>query len=402
MGSQLYFSIHQQKFCLLRKERGQISFEQVGKHVKPLDIVLGKQAEIVTGLTSEEVILRHLTLKLKSKREIIAALPFQVENVLPYPAEELILLPALDMQKEQTEISLLASSKKALMSHLEKEGDSDIVSCIPLALFRYARHFYPDRESLFLQYENTFIVIENGKLCSFQTIRSGDAERVLALMQKKYPHIPSKPIERGEHWDFAIPVGLALDAAIADERSGQFRQNKNQSKEHQKKRKKQLIRFFSVCGCFICLTFAFGHLHLKKREHAVLEVLGYGQNMRLSTAVQELEESLYKQKKSTISLSTLPKISELLTWLSTDPKLQDCSITRLRYQLVKAPRLGTQIKTYSAKVELELTSQNPKAARSFHEALLRDHQIVDQKNDVRWNADHGIYRATFHIKPQKA
>ncbi len=356
----------------------------------------------ISGLSSEEVILRHLTLKFHSKREILAALPFQVENILPYPSEELILLPALHPQKGQTEVSLLATSQTTLLHHLEKAEDPDIVSCVPLALYRYARHFFPEKQSLFLQYENTFLVIEEGKLRGFQTIPLSDGKRVLALMQKKHPHIPAEPIEQGESWEFAIPIGLALDAAKGDERSGQFRQIGNHSKAQRLKRKKLLTHFYSVCGCFFFLTILLGHFHLKKREHAVLKALDYPPNTHLTTAVQELESSIYTKKKETVSVSTLPKISEILAWLSTHPKLKDdCSISRIRYQLVKSPRMGTQVKTYSAKIELELTTQNPRAARSFHEALLHDTEIVDKKNDVKWNADHGIYRAIFYVKPQR-
>lgn len=393
-----FFSIDGEKFCLVAKKNKQITIESFGEDVKPLSRLEEKDADLVTGLDSENVILRLLKLKLKSKREILATLPFQVENVLPYPQEELILLPTLEVQKDITLVSLLASSESAVAKHLT--WDADIVSCTPLALYRYARHFFPEKESLFLQHENTLIVVENKELRAFQTIREGDAERVLAHMQKKYPAIEPNPITEGKNFAYAVAIGLALDAASQDQRSGQFRQGDQLSERHLEKRKKNFIQFFATCACFVLLTWSLGHLHLKKREHNALQALGYAKKTKLSYVIQDLETSLYKQNKSKTAVSPLPKISELLAWLSAHPKLSDCSIQRLRYELVRAPRLGTQVKTYSAKVELELTTQNPAAARSFHEMLVRDRKIVDQKQEVRWNADHGIYRATFHVKPQ--
>jgi len=393
-----FFSIDGQKFCLISKKNKKIAIENFGEDVKPLDMLEEKEAELVTGLGSGEVILRQLKLKLKSKREILAALPFQVENVLPYPQEELILLPTLDVQKDQTLISLLATSESEVKQHLD--WDSDIVSCVPLALYRYARHFFPEKESLFLQHEDTLIVIEDKELKAFQAIREGDEERVLAHVQKKYPNIDPDPICEGENFAYAVAIGLSLDAAISDHRSGQFRQKNNLSERHLEKRKKNFIRFFSICACFALLTGFLGHLHLKKKENSALQGLGYAKKTKITYVIQDLEASLYKQRKAKLAVSPLPKISELLTWLSTSPKLADCSIQRLRYELVRSPRLGTQVKTYSAKVELELTTQNPSAARSFHEMLLRDRKIVDQKQEVRWNADHGIYRVNFGVKPQ--
>lgn len=405
MPPKFFLAFHQQKFCILRKERNRCCIDHLGSFssdVKPLDIAEGRKGQIVTGLKSSEVILRHLTLKLKTKREILSALPFQVENFLPYPLHDLILLPAIDVQKDFSEISLLATSTHLVSKHLEQDLDPDIVSCIPLALFRYAQYTFTDVNSFFLYHSETFIAVEEGKLQAFQAVTKENFNRILTLMQKKFPNIPAEVIQDGNHWEFAIVIGLALDAALGDMRSAQFRVLKNISKKSIKKQRNQWICFFSLCFTFILITGLFGKAHLKKREQVILETLGFKKNSSLSQTVTELEQSFSKQKKEVIAVSTLPKLSEILTWLSTHPKLsEDCSITRLRYQLLKTPRLGTAIKTQSAKVELELTTQNPKIAREFHEALLKDKEFVDQKNDIRWNADHGLYRASFYIKPGK-
>jgi len=391
-----YLAIYKEKYCLIRREKGVCILEGYGPFQ---DNISQKNTVSVTGLETNEVILRNLSLKLKSKREVLAALPFQVENLLPYPSEELLLLPTLKTTAEGSDISLLATSKSAVSKHL-KERDSDIVSCVPLALYRYARHFYPQNNSAFLFDGNTFIAIEDGELVASQFVGEKGFERALALMTQKFPDIPFPVIEKGPNFENAIPIGLALDAALNDERSGQFRMGKSISDKQKARQKKQNTVFLSLCAAFFFTTLVLGHLQLRSRERATLQQIGFSEKGKLSAAVMQLEESLYKQRKSAISISTLPKVSELLTWLSSHPSLQSgSSISRLRYQLLKTPRIGSQIKTQSAKIELELTCDSPATARSFHEALLKDRKFIDQKNPIRWNASDGIYRANFHIKP---
>ncbi len=391
-----YLAVYKEKYCLVRREKGTCILEGYGPIQKNIS---QKNTISVTGLESNEVILRNLSLKLKSKREVLSALPFQVENLLPYPYEDLLLLPKVKTSPEGSEISLLATSKSALSKHLDGI-DSDVVSCVPLALYRYARHYFPQSPSAFLFDGNTFIAIEDGNLVASQVVGESGFERALALMMQKFPDIPMPVIEKGPNFENAIPIGLALDAAIHDERSGQFRMGKSISEKRKMKQKRQHTVFFSLCTAFVFATLILGQMQLRSQEKATLQQIGFSEKGKLSEAVSQLEESLHKQRKSAISISTLPKVSELLTWLSTHPSLQSgSSITRLRYQLLKTPRIGSQIKTQSAKIELELTCDNPSTARSFHEALLKDRKFIDQKNPIRWNASDGIYRATFHIKP---
>ena len=431
MRQKYFLSFYLDKVALLRKEKGKIHVEllkTMAENVKPLymlrPVLYGKNVELVTGLDPQDVVLRNLLLKLKSRREILATLPFQVENLLPYKSEELLLLPTLFPQKQGTNIFILASSKNSLSQHLkknaDKEVDPDIVSCIPSALFRFATHYFPKYPSLFIHHpcveKGVFVVVQNGHLHAAQAHREEDFERTWAFMQKKYPAIQDvlffgKPppestfnelrIEDSDLFNYAIPIGLALDPAIGDSQSAQFRRQDNPSQKHREKKKRQLLRYFGICAGFVIVTLVMGHLHIKSREKALLEAIGASEYAHLTNAVEELENSLYQQKKSSIAISPLPKVHEVLTWLSTHPKLtEDCSITHFRYQIIKAPRLGSKVKTYSAKVDVEMTTENTRAARSFHEALRKDTVIVDQKHEVHWNADHGIYRASFFLKPK--
>lgn len=403
-----YLAIHLGRYSLLRKESSELFFEDIGSlsngNITCEDLLSGKKGEVITGLSTDEVIHRNLILKLNSKRELLATLPFQVESILPYPLDEVILLPDVHYQKHgQSHLSLLAASKKTLLEHVKTHHNSDIVSCLPLALYRYARHFFPEMESFFLIYENLFLVVQNKKMIGFQAINDENAKRVLALMQKNYPEINPTPIKDGPDWAYAAVLGLALDAAIGDSRSGQFRQDQFISEREKKAKKKHYLTFYATCACFVFFSSLFSHIQIKKREKSVLNQLGYPSSTSLQSVADELEENLYRQKKETIAVCMLPKVSEILTWLSTNENLQkEASINRFKYQLTEYPKLGVSSVIFRAKVELELKTQNPKIARNFYESLLRNTDFVDQNKEVQWAADHGLYKAIFHIKPAKS
>ncbi len=427
-----FLAYYSQKVVLIRKEKKIFHIEllrTLNPDVKPLyilkPILHEKRFEVVTGLETKDVLLRTLSLKLKSKREILAALPFQVEALLPYSQEELLLLPTLYPEKTQTTIFLLASSKNALKHHLGEVAnlslDPDKVSCIPLALFRFARYFFPKQTSFFVNHSDkahgTFIVVKEGRLLAFQAYKPQDFQRVCAYMQKNYPEIqhilntgettPSSPftplkVEDPNMLEYAVPIGLALDAAKDDMLSGQFRQKNLISRKQRKKRAHQLKTFFTACSCFVFVTLFMGNLLLRKQEKTVLEALGSPKEMRLSQVVEQLQSGLRPQKKTSVQLPTIPRVYEVLTWLSTHPAFkEECSITHLRYYVTKAPKLGSQIKTYAAKVELELSIPDSRVARAIHEALLKETTMIDQKSSVQWSADHGSYRANFQLKPKQ-
>ena len=451
-----YLAFHQEdserQVVLLRREGKSFAIQHLRTlpgSVKPLDILQpllhGKKVEIVTGLTGQEVLLRTLSLKLKSKREIRAALPFQVENLLPYSQDELLLLPTLYPEKDgETEIFLLASGKQQLEDHLKRQEqggiDPDIVSCIPLALFRFARHFFPESSELchyhFGRKKSRFVLIEKGKLQWTQTQNFGtdhfiedeascarEIERMVAYIQKKNPEIQSLlltgahvgrlaphfsrhftllSLKNGAHKEYALPIGLALDGGSKDSLRAQFRLPPNLSARKKETQSRFRSLFLGGCVAFSALTLFLGNLHVRQQEQKVLEALPGETKGNLSQVVTQLERSVYKSRgKKTYAVET-PKVADLLGWLSTHPDLPEGSkIESLKYELADTPKLGSKGSPPSIKVELDLTISNPQAARDFHQALLKDRNWIDSKQSVRWTGDHGSYQATFFLNPRK-
>jgi len=414
-----FLGYHCGKNAIVCKEKNSIRIVQLSADVNPLY----KDAEIVSGLDARDVLLRNLHLKLKSKREILSALPFQVEHLLPYSQDELLLLPTLHPSEGETDVFLLATAKSTLEKHLidltTLQIDPDVVSCTPLALYRFANHFFPNHSSLFVYHcdedEHTFIIIKEGRLYGSQVQRTEDLDRMCAYMQKKFPEIrailhtgidnlptPFVPIEFNEPElaEYAIAIGLAIDAAKADQQSGQFRQE-TLSKKEVKRSKKNLFGFLAACAIFMVSTLALGHFHLKKREKETLIALGSPSGAKLQEVALQLSSSIRSSKNSALRISTIPKVHEVLNWLSTHSALsEEASITNLGYELVNIPKLGSTSKTYTATLTLELTMPSARIARIFHEALLNDYEMVDQKKPIHWSGDHGIYQAKFYLKPK--
>lgn len=401
-----FLAAYEQKFCLLHKKGSQIWIEQLGylhKNVKRLDMDPKQEAIFVTGMPSESIVLRKIQLAIRAKKEVLSLLPFQMENFIPFSSEELIVCPLLLQKKANTDVVVLATLQKSLEKHIQEQGDPDIVCCVPTALYRYARYFYPEKESLFLCHGNTLIAIKDKELegcVSFTNDNSSSHcfTRAIAFLQKKYPDIEPNIVQSGPHWNFAIPLGLALDAASHDAYSTQFRPLSTPSAPEKRRNRKRWTVFFSLCCLFTIFVSLFGTIQLQYKERKLLQNVEMSSELSLETAVKRLAKEIDLAKKGTIPISSLPKICELLSWLSKHPKLQQgCSINRLEYDL-QMPKQASKEKPSSAKLQLHLLIQNPSQAREFHETLLTEKRYIDHKKGISWTGDHGIYQVSFYIK----
>lgn len=106
----------------------------------------------------------------------------------------------------------------------------------------------------------------------------------------------------------------------------------------------------------------------------------------------------------------IPKVSDVLAWLSTHPTLtckedqQDqggCpsfSIDTFHYAVVKRPELNKKNEKYQVKIDLEFTTSSPRLAREFHDALITPNDFVDPKGEIKWSATKGKYITSFFLK----
>lgn len=443
---------NEHQIALIKRAKGTVSIEHVRSlpvDVKPLDILQPllpqKKLSFVTGLSSSQVVLRSLALKLKSKREIRAALPFQIEHLLPYPKQELIVLPSLVPHKDkETDIFLLATSKQEVQNHLDGWAplgiDPDIVSCVPMALFRFARHFFKEAQTLchfhIGREQSCLILIEEGRLTWTQSQTIGthslqekrddvtrEIERRIAYIQKRNPRIDQilltgkateevapfftphfrlmdDPLKDPLYKEYAVPIGLALDGASRDASRAQFRLRSHPS-TRQKARLARLRSSFLVGCAALCLaTLCMGHFALQQREKRILASLKAPEATKLTQWIDQLEHSIAHQKTGQVPMAFTPQVTDLLTFLSTHPLLagEGVAIEKIRYTLTSPPKLGTKIAASSAKVELKLSLPSAADARAFHQALLHEPMWIDHKQGVEWSGDHGHYQAIFTFR----
>jgi type IV pilus assembly protein PilM len=121
-----------------------------------------------------------------------------------------------------------------------------------------------------------------------------------------------------------------------------------------------------------------------------------------------LQKDLKATPDSYPLFANIPRVSDVLAWLSQHhaivvPDEQGIPQTRLQiedfnYTMVKRPQQGKKQEKYQVYIELELSSPTPKWAREFHDALIEPNDWVDNKNEVKWNANRGKYKTSFYLK----
>ena len=102
-----------------------------------------KQTRLVSGIATKDLLYRCVECTVPKNQRLEEILPFQIEDLLPYSAEEAIVSP----MKTGEGSALLLTTRQLLEKHLsslEKLSlDPDLVSCDPQALYRFFSTFFP-------------------------------------------------------------------------------------------------------------------------------------------------------------------------------------------------------------------------------------------------------------------
>ncbi len=505
------------RIALLRKDKKGLCFEllktiPVSEDVKPL-YMLAPALEngsytLSTALNASEVLFRKLTLPLADQRKALAALPFQLESLLPYPAEETILAPILKKTgKNALTAALFTTRTSCLADHLETfntfEIDPDIVSCTPIALFRLRQWLFPKEnhcalfywgqtkslcvisnrqeillthplhfglEHLYLALSQDFpkkskeelkvlaqdpnfkktalqplihftqaqseITQELRRLSTFlkhkQAIESETSWCMLGAcavpafelsqifsqaISSSFLPVTEQKIQAADLDHYALAIGLGLNALADDAYSIQLRQGK-WTPTHQLRRRRRFMAIYAgICGALTCLMALFSHTLLHKKESHLAQELTLhlpsslandplDSEEQLRQKLWEWEKTLTTQHLSFPFLHNLPKVSDVLAWISTHPSLNPADegkieIQSMRYQMVKYPKLGESTDPYVVRVDLEFTASSPRLAREFHDALLKGDAIVNARKEIKWTSQNTSYFTSFELNPLK-
>lgn len=276
--------------------------------LKPL---LEKKSYILaSALDADKVLLRTMKLEITGFDKVLAALPFQAEDSIPFSKEETLLCPfLLEEDKQSTTVRLVATKRDSLTSHISFLNESGIdphfVTTTIHALRRWARFAAPKEPALFIAYISrqqclvAYLKDEEIVECkAFSLDNLGEWQRVKKYFSSMQPEdqtipwivagqpqifseqIPSIPVSESLQ-TYAIPIGIGLEALADDKRSVQWRKEELlPASTKLRRRKKFVLTLAFLLGSF-CLFGPLGHTLLRhhqgdlsKRAAVVLEKLG--------------------------------------------------------------------------------------------------------------------------------
>lgn len=232
---------------------------------------------------------------------------------------------------------------------------------------------------------------------------------------------------------YTVPIGSALSALTGSKGSVNFRKNSFAYPAPWKRLKNVLSTYFSLTVGASLALFLFGKGYLQNELRGLNEqfmeqliflnrdpkafearfqekVLGLDPEVvNISSyspdELNERIEFLQKEIQASPNLFALhpnvPRVSDLLAFLSTHPQISSekgFKLISLAYQMTKRPDMGKKQERYQVKVDMEFTTNTPKQAREFHDALIAPNDFVDPKGDIKWSTGKGTYRTSFYLK----
>lgn len=301
-------------------------------------------------------------------------------------------------------ISLGTSSFIEALNKDDPSLPNDLLDAIDISDKR-TPHLYRVEQQFKQEIARLKTFLERKGVISLPTLLCGEIPTPLAsILELQFENrLTSDAKEFSTLQPYAIPLGLALDAHYQDTSSVQFRQGEKASMRWRSRFKKMVAAYVSLCLLF-ALSFgslkSFGLSAKKNRLEKKLSTVLH-KEVTLQEGIAALEQATNKTPSSN-STSLAPKVSDVLQWIGSHPLLQKgkspLEITSVQYKLEKYPKLGEKKEPYLAKVELEIFSTSPTAARDFHNALLKGDHLVDEKKGVIWKTSHNTYFTKFYLK----
>lgn len=212
---------------------------------------------------------------------------------------------------------------------------------------------------------------------------------------------------------YAVPIGLALDGIIGDERSVNFCQ-KTLLSSPAKKRTINSFFSYAITACLLLITSQLlGYLHLSKKENYLKEqfLVAIEDKNTPIRSIEELEtkllsaESRLLRNKLPYSLDpSTPSVSEFLAWISSLPSLSSPSleISKIHYDLVGYPTATSPKELYLAKVSLQIDTTQPVDIPSLKQALLQQDSLIDGKKEFTWETKDSTHLLSFFLKNKGA
>ncbi|MCE5294327.1 MAG: hypothetical protein LLF94_06905 [Chlamydiales bacterium] len=221
---------------------------------------------------------------------------------------------------------------------------------------------------------------------------------------------------------YAAPIGLALSIPL--EQRGQsinLRKDEFAYKDKWRRWKKELTVYFCLMMLLSAAGYMYGKSVLKNQQTTIIEQYAtllqtmekpINQDEILGMTTSEIQDQVYtledelKISKEEMALHPdVPRVSDLLAWLSSHPNIviggddpKAINLESMQYNMVKRPEKGKIKEHYQVRVELEFSSPSPTMARELHDALLAPNAFIDPKTELKWSVHRGHFKATFFLK----
>jgi type IV pilus assembly protein PilM len=419
--------------------------------------VYNKNLTISTFLETQDVILRRLVLPLTEKRKILATLPFQIESLVMTPNDSVVSVCIDRISKKSSSVGVFITSQSLFFKHIQSLEDKGLhthfVSCSSSSLFRFITWAFPkqktgivihigSQEMLCLFYQENHL--ESAKAFSvdpacfrknlekyqlFLTQKGWDTNCPYACIEETPSLVDLKSIVReffaGEqlhledlnYHPYALAIGSALEALAEDGSQVNFSQKMFMTKKTKQHLLKKIFYYLAACAALNLASLIGVQTYLHQKQTKLLthitSILPKEFQKTSPKSIEDWQKNLlvWKNKLSIQKLPfsllpTVPKVSDVLAWISAHPafineaKAKDgIEILSIHYQMLKYPTVDQKNVPYEAQVEIEFSASAPRLAREFHESLLKENQMIHTKKPVQWHAQGNKYRAIFTLKP---
>ncbi|MBI3508217.1 MAG: hypothetical protein HY069_01085 [Chlamydiia bacterium] len=172
-------------------------------NVKELYMV-ASPCRVATGVASQHLLIRSLTLALPKSRHLEEAVQFQSDAVSPFRPEEVITVPQiLSKEQQKTEILFYTALRQPVgevLSQMGKIGlDPDSVSGVPNALVQFVQWKDPNVQDAFIIHlgfaEWSVVCMEKGRLKKSYSILGGNEVLLAALWEDRKKILLPKEVE---------------------------------------------------------------------------------------------------------------------------------------------------------------------------------------------------------------
>lgn len=431
------------------------STESVKQLYKDLSFY-NKDYTISTFLKAQDVLLRRLVLPLTEKRKILATLPFQIESLVVTPNDSMVSVCINRIAKKSSSVGVFMTSQSLFFKHVEsleaKGLYTHFIGCAAASLFRFVTWAFPKEKKgivihigsqgmLCLFYQENYL--ESAKTFSadpacfkknlekyqlFLNQKGWDTDSTCICIEETSFPINFKSIvgevfngeqltlEDPDYHLHALAIGAALEALAEDGKQVNFSQKMFMTKKTKQHFLKRTLYYLGACAILNLTSLVGVQIYLHKKQAAlfthIISILPKELQKTSPKSIQDWQDKLlvWKNKLSVQRipfpmLPTVPKVSDVLAWISAHPtfihegKVKDgIEVLSIHYQMLKYPTVDQKNIPYEAQVEIEFTASIPRLAREFHESLLKENPMTHTKKPIQWHAQGNKYRATFTLK----